>query len=51
MPTDSLTISDRPVQQASARGDRTFRRLTVASALLIPLLMGGIFLALLHRPI
>jgi len=49
MPTDSLTISDRAVQQASARGDRTFRWLTVASALLIPLLMGGIFLALLHQ--
>jgi len=49
MPTDSLTISDRAVQQASARGDRTFRWLTVASALLIPLLVGGIFLALLQQ--
>jgi len=48
MPTDSLTISDRPVQQA-ARGDRTFRWLTVASAMLIPLLVGGIFLALLQQ--
>jgi phosphate transport system permease protein len=49
MPTDSLTISDRAVPQASARGDRTFRWLTVASALLIPLLVGGIFLALLQQ--
>ena len=49
MPTDSLTISDRAVPQASARGDRTFRWLTVASALLIPLLVGGIFLALLQH--
>ena len=49
MPTDSLTISDRAVKQASARGDRTFRWLTVASALLIPLLVGGIFLALLRQ--
>ena len=49
MPTDSLTISDRAVKQASARGDRTFRWLTVASTLLIPLLVGGIFLALLQQ--
>jgi len=49
MPTDSLTISDRAVKQASARGDRTFRWLTVASTLLIPLLVGGIFLALLQH--
>ncbi len=49
MPTDSLTASDRPVQQASARGDRIFRWLAVASAMLIPLLMGGIFLALLQQ--
>ncbi len=37
------------MQQASARGDRTFRWLAVASAMLIPLLMGGIFLALLQQ--
>ncbi len=49
MSTDSLTISDRPVPQAIARGDRTFRWLAVASALLIPLLMGGIFLVLLQQ--
>ena len=49
MPTDSPTISDQPVPQVSARGDRIFRRLAVASALLIPLLMGGIFIALLQQ--
>jgi phosphate transport system permease protein len=35
--------------QASPRGDQTFRWLSVLSALLIPLLMGGIFLALLYQ--
>ncbi len=35
--------------KASARGDKTFRWLTILSALLIPLLMGGIFLALLQQ--
>ncbi len=35
--------------QVSARGDRTFRWLVVASALLIPLLVGGIFIVLLQQ--
>ncbi|MGA7577771.1 MAG: phosphate ABC transporter permease subunit PstC [Desulfobaccales bacterium] len=49
MPTDSSTISDQAVPQAEAGGDRIFRRLAVASALLIPVLMGGIFIALLQQ--
>jgi phosphate transport system permease protein len=35
--------------KASSRGDTTFRWLTILSALLIPLLMGGIFVALLQQ--
>ncbi len=49
MPTDTPTISVQPAPQVAARGDRIFRRLAVASALVIPLLMGGIFIALLQQ--
>jgi len=42
-------MSKPPAVSVSPRGDKTFKWLTILSALLIPLLMGGIFLVLLYQ--
>ena len=49
MPTATASIQAPAASKASSRGDKTFRWLAILSALLIPLLMGGIFLTLLQQ--
>jgi phosphate transport system permease protein len=49
MPTATESVQTTTATKTSARGDRNFRWLTVLSALLIPLLMGGIFITLLGQ--
>ena len=49
MQSATKSIKAPTTAKASARGDKTFRWLTIFSAMLIPLLMGGIFLTLLQQ--
>ncbi len=47
--TATVSVPAPAAVKATARGDRTFKWLTIVSALLIPLLMGGVFLVLLDQ--
>jgi len=49
MQTGTDSVQTQTAARATSRGDKTFRWLTILSALLIPLLMGGIFLTLLSQ--
>ncbi len=49
MQTATDSVKPPTAAKASARGDKLFRWLTIISALLIPALMGGIFLSLLQQ--
>ncbi|MCL4503877.1 MAG: phosphate ABC transporter permease subunit PstC, partial [Deltaproteobacteria bacterium] len=49
MPTATKSVPAAAKAKAAFRGDRVFRWLTILSALLIPGLMAGIFLALLSQ--
>ena len=49
MPTATESIQAPAASKVSSRGDKTFRWLTILSAMLIPALMAGIFIALLDN--
>lgn len=49
MPTATETVQPISARRTTAKGDRIFRWFTILSALMIPLLMAGIFFALLEE--